>query len=118
VLLVEDSPDVREMWQMWLTVSGFQVDEASNGLQALARARRHHPDLVLMDLCMPVMDGLETIRRLRADSSTASVPIIAMTALGSDESARQAREAGANDYVAKPILPEVLLAHIRQVIRH
>jgi CheY-like chemotaxis protein len=98
---------------MWLTFSGFVVDEAANGADALALARDKRPDLVLMDLCMPVMDGVEAIKALRADSPTAQVPIIVITAQGTDESAQRAAEAGADAYVDKPVMPDELLQHMR-----
>jgi CheY-like chemotaxis protein len=113
VLVVEDSADIRGLWRMWLTFSGFLVDEASNGAEAVTVARDRRPDLVLMDLCMPVMDGVEAIKVLRADSSTAGVPIVVITAQGTDESARRAAEAGADAYVDKPVMPEELLQHMR-----
>ena len=113
VLVVEDSIDIRGLWRMWLTFSGFLVEEASNGAEAIALAHDRRPDLVLMDLCMPVMDGVEAIKALRADSSTAEVPIIVITAQGTDESAQQAAEAGADAYVDKPVMPDELLQHMR-----
>jgi CheY-like chemotaxis protein len=98
---------------MWLTGSGFSVDEASNGAEALSQAASRPPDLVLMDLCMPIMDGVEAIRRLRANPSTAEVPIIVITAQGTEESAQRAAEAGADAYVDKPVMPDELLHHMK-----
>jgi CheY-like chemotaxis protein len=113
VLVVEDSADIRGLWRMWLTFSGFLVDEASNGSEAITLARSTPPDLVLMDLCMPVMDGVEAIRLLRADAATSEVPIVVITAQGTDESAQRAAEAGADAYVDKPVMPDELLQHMR-----
>jgi CheY-like chemotaxis protein len=113
VLVVEDSADIRGLWRIWLTYSGFLVEEASNGAEAVALAHDTPPDLVLMDLCMPVMDGVEAIKALRAESSTAEVPIIVITAQGTDDSAQQAAEAGADAYVDKPVMPDELLQHMR-----
>jgi CheY-like chemotaxis protein len=119
ILVVEDSPDIRGLWLAWLTLSGFVVDEAENGVEAIARARDHRPDLVLMDLSMPIMDGVEAIRRLRAESSTADVPIIAVTALDTDEAAERAEAAGADTYLTKPVLPDELLVHMKDAFeRH
>ncbi|MEO8260871.1 MAG: response regulator [Acidobacteriota bacterium] len=112
--MVDDSPDIRGMWLTWLSLSGFVVDEAENGAEAVARARAHRPDMVLMDLTMPVMDGIEAIKRLRADDSTTDVPIIALTALDADDSVRRARDAGADAYVRKPVSPEELLEHMQR----
>jgi CheY-like chemotaxis protein len=113
VLVVEDSADIRGLWRTWLTFSGFLVDEAANGVEAIALARTKRPDLVLMDLCMPVMDGLEAIKVLRAQVATSEVPIIVITAQGTDESAQRAAEAGADAYVDKPVMPDELLQHMR-----
>jgi CheY-like chemotaxis protein len=113
VLVVEDSADIRGLWRMWLTFSGFLVDEATNGVEAITVARSRKPDLVLMDLCMPVMDGVEAIKVLRADAGTSDVPIIVITAQGTEESAQRAAEAGADAYVDKPVMPEELLQHMR-----
>jgi CheY-like chemotaxis protein len=113
VLVVEDSADIRGLWRLWLTFSGFIVEEASNGVEAIARARDTRPDLVLMDLCMPVMDGVEAIKVLRADSSTAEVPIIVITAEGTEAAKRRAADAGADAYIGKPVMPDELLQHMR-----
>jgi CheY-like chemotaxis protein len=116
VLVVEDSADIRGLWRMWLTFSGFQVEEAANGVDAIAQARITPPDLVLMDLCMPLMDGVEATRALRAESATAMVPIIVVTAQGTDESAQRAAEAGADAYVDKPVMPDELLQHMKDAL--
>jgi DNA-binding response OmpR family regulator len=113
VLLVEDSADIRGLWRTCLSYSGFVVDEAANGAEAITLARARRPDLVLMDLCMPVMDGVEAIRILRADAATSEVPIIVMTAQGTDDWAQRAADAGADAYVDKPVMPDELLEHIR-----
>jgi CheY-like chemotaxis protein len=115
VLIADDSSDIRRLWQVWLTYSGFLVHEAGDGVEALALARRHRLDLILMDLHMPVMDGVEAIRQLRADPVTADVPILMVTAEGTDESVNRARQAGADAYLDKPVTPDELLQHIRAV---
>jgi chemosensory pili system protein ChpA (sensor histidine kinase/response regulator) len=102
---------------MWLMLSGFKVAEAANGREALEQVRHHRPDMVLMDLSMPLMDGVEAIRRLRSDASTADLPIIALSALGTDEAARQAHEAGANAYVQKPVPLEELLRYVENTFQ-
>jgi CheY-like chemotaxis protein len=108
VLVAEDTADLREMWRLWLTVWGFEVIEAGNGAEALAQARTHHPDLVLMDLWMPVMDGIEAMRRLRSDPQTADIAIIALTAQSGPDVARRARDAGCDHFRVKPVLPQDL----------
>lgn len=113
ILLVEDSVDLREMWRLWLKWCGFRVSAAADGAAALRLASARRPDLVLMDLWMPVMDGLEAIKQLRARPSTADIPIIALTASPSTTAAEQARASGCDYFVVKPVTPEDLLLHIR-----
>lgn len=117
ILLVEDAVDIREMWRLWLTFRGFHVDAAGDGAEALRLASVCRPDLVLMDLWMPIMDGVEAIRRLRARPSTADVPIIAITADTSTTAVERARASGCDQFVAKPVMPEELLDHIRAALR-
>ena len=112
VLVAEDSADIRGLWRTWLTFSGFLVEEASNGVEAIMLARAKSPDLILMDLCMPVMDGVEAIKLLRAEPSTAEIPIIVITAQGTEDSARLASDAGADAYLDKPVMPDELLQHM------
>jgi len=116
ILVVEDSPDIRELWRLWLTLSGFIVDEAANGAEGVQKAREQRPDLVLMDLLMPVMDGVEAIQCLRAHASTADVAILAITAVSSGEAAQRARAAGADACVSKPLMPEDLLIHMQTAL--
>jgi CheY-like chemotaxis protein len=116
VLVAEDSADIRGLWCTWLTFSGFVVEEAANGAEAIALARIKRPDLILMDLCMPVMDGVEAIKVLRAEPSTAEVPIIVITAQGTDDSAQRASQAGADAYIDKPVMPDELLQHMRDAV--
>lgn len=113
ILLVEDTDDVREMWRLWLTMWGFQVQEARNGAEAVRLAEAHPPDLVLMDLSMPVLDGMEATRQLRRNARTATVPIIALTAHLCGGAAEEARKSGCDQFVAKPVCPDDLLEHIR-----
>jgi CheY-like chemotaxis protein len=113
ILVAEDSADIRGLWRIWLTFSGFVVEEASNGVEAITQARMKRPDLILMDLCMPVMDGVEAIKVLRAEPATAEVPIIVVTAQGTDDSAQRASDAGADAYLDKPVMPDELLQHMR-----
>src|ERR1043166_7378366 len=79
VLLVDDYPDAREMYSEYLEFSGFDVVEAANGMEALQRAVEAAPDIILMDLSLPVMDGWEATRRLKADERTAGIPVVALT---------------------------------------
>ena len=114
--MVEDSSDLRALWHTFLTQSGFIVEEAVNGADALMKAHAVRPDLVLMDLSMPIMDGLEAITRLRADVVTADVLIIALTASDAEETARLAEAAGADVYIDKPVMPDALLGQMEDAL--
>jgi CheY-like chemotaxis protein len=109
VLLVEDAPFLRYAFGRLLRMSGFDVREANDGREALDCLAEFHPDLVLTDLMMPVMDGVELIRRIHAEPETATLPIVAITADATEQAERQARQAGAVDVITKPIdLPSLL----------
>jgi signal transduction histidine kinase/DNA-binding response OmpR family regulator/HPt (histidine-containing phosphotransfer) domain-containing protein len=123
VLLVEDNEINREFARELLHGEGLEVDEAENGSEALEKVRRHRYDAVLMDIQMPVMDGLEATRRIRELSRSdpdgkrfAELPIIAMTALAMAHDAERTRAAGMNDHLTKPIAPERLLAALARWI--
>jgi CheY-like chemotaxis protein len=113
VLLVDDSADIREMWRMWLTFWGFLVEEAANGAEAVEKARRDRPDLILMDLWMPVLDGLQATQQIKADPRTAEVPILAVSAQVFSPAAEDAIAAGCETFLAKPVDPDHLLEEIR-----
>jgi two-component system cell cycle response regulator DivK len=114
ILVVEDQEDNRRIVRDLLTATDFEVIEAEDGEQALAAVAKQRPDLILMDIQLPVLDGYEVTRRLKADPSLTAIPIIAVTsyALSGDE--EKARAAGCNDFVPKPYSPRQLLAKIRQ----
>jgi CheY-like chemotaxis protein len=116
VLLVDDYPDAREMYTEYLEYSGFEVVEAGNGMEALQRAVDATPDIILMDLSLPVMDGWEATRRLKADERTASIPVVALTGHALAGHADGAREAGCDAFVTKPCLPDALVAEIRRLL--
>src|SRR3954471_11053346 len=103
VLLVEDAPFLRYAFGRLLRLHGYEVMEANDGREALDCLDRFRPDLVLTDLMMPVMDGVELIRELRANPETAGIPIVAITADATSMSESRARAAGADDFIAKPI---------------
>lgn len=113
VLIVDDSADIRELWRLWLTFWGFMVEEARNGWEAVEKAKRETPDLILMDLWMPVVDGLEAIKRLKNDVTTAQVPILALSAQVERPTPAMVRAVGAESFISKPCDPDVLLEHIR-----
>jgi CheY-like chemotaxis protein len=113
VLLVEDAPFLRYAFGRLLRMHGFEVMEANDGREALDCMADFHPQLVLTDLMMPVMDGVELIRRIRSDPSSANVPVVAITADATEQAEQQARDAGAVDFITKPIDLPALLDRIR-----
>ena len=117
VRVVEDEPDIRALSVHHLTQDGFRCRTAADGVEALARLRAGVPDLVVLDLMLPGIDGLELTRRLRAEPAWASLPIIMLTAKADEVDRVVGLELGADDYVAKPFSPKELLARVRAVLR-
>ena len=116
VLLVEDNPHNRKIFSGMLTHSGFEVVEAEDGHQALAEMARQLPDIVLMDLSIPGVDGWEVTRRLKADPRTKLVPIIALTAHAMRGDEERARAAGCDHYLAKPVSPKKVVEEVRKLL--
>jgi CheY-like chemotaxis protein len=116
VLLVDDYVDALEMYTEYLEYSGYDVVQASNGMQALQQAFDSAPDIILMDLSLPVMDGWEATRRLKADGRTAAIPVVALTGHALAAVSEGARQAGCDGFVTKPCLPEALVKEIRKVL--
>ena len=116
ILVVEDQEDNRQILRDLLTNAGYEMTEAVNGEEALAEVAKQRPDLILMDIQLPIMDGYEATRRIRINPDLKSVPIIAVTsyALAGDES--KALAAGCDAYVSKPFSPRQLLAKIREYL--
>ncbi len=114
ILVVDDEPQIRRVMRMALSSQGFEVIEARSGEEALEKFREHLPDLVLLDLNMPGIGGLETCRRIRPGSE---VPIIVLTVRSKEEEKVEALDAGADDYVTKPFGMKELLARIRAALR-
>ena len=102
------------MYAEYLQLHGFRVVEAVNGEEAVARTKELLPALIVMDLSLPVMDGLEATRRLKADPATAKVKVIALTGHGESAHLKKALDSGCDDFVAKPCLPSDLLAKVRE----
>ncbi len=117
ILIVDDEPDILELLNYSLTRDGYDVATAADGQAALAAARRVVPDLVLLDLMLPGMDGLEVCRRLRADGAAAGAAIIMVSAKGEESDVVLGLGLGADDYIAKPFKPNELLARVRAVLR-
>jgi len=116
VLLVDDYADARGMYAEFLEFSGFDVVQAVNGIEALERAVETPPDIILMDLSLPVLDGWEATRRLKADPRTADIPVVALTGHALTGISERARKAGCDAFVTKPCLPEDLVTEIRKVL--
>jgi two-component system cell cycle response regulator DivK len=116
VLVIEDTEDNRQIIRDLLTSFDYELIEAADGAEGVRMAQAHYPDLILMDIQLPVMDGYEATRRIRAIPELARVPIIAVTsyALSGDEA--KTREAGCDGYIAKPFSPRQLLAKIREFL--
>ena len=117
ILVVEDTEDNRQILRDLLGMAGYEMIEAHDGAEGVSQATAHKPDLILMDIQMPVMDGYEATRRIKADPELKTIPIIAVTsyALSGDED--KARAAGCDDYITKPYSPRALLAKINQHLR-
>jgi len=116
VLLVEDNEDNRIIYRTILEHEGYRVMEAGDGEEALLRARQDHPDLILMDVSIPLVDGWEATRRLKADTATARIPVIALTAHALPADRAMAEEVGCDGYLAKPIAPNRVAEEVRQRI--
>jgi phosphate regulon transcriptional regulator PhoB len=117
VLVVEDEPDIRDLIVLHLEREGFRSRVAGGGPEALRAVRSRAPDLVILDLMLPEVDGLEVCRRLRAEPATAGLPIIMLTAKTDEIDRVVGLELGADDYVAKPFSPKELMARVRAVLR-
>jgi len=117
VLIVEDEADIRDLLLFHLEREGYQVAQCRSGPEALRLAQATPPDLVLLDLMLPEMDGLEVCRRLRQDPATQGLPIVMLTARGDEVDRVLGLELGADDYVVKPFSPRELIARIRAVLR-
>ena len=117
ILVVDDERDIVELIRYNLAKNGYQVMTALNGEDALRLIRNNTPDLVILDLMMPGIDGLDVCRRLKGDPQTADIPVIMVTAKGEEADIVTGLELGAHDYVCKPFSPRVLLARVRACLR-
>jgi two-component system cell cycle response regulator DivK len=116
VLVVEDYQDAREMYAAYLQFSGYRVAEATNGLEAIEKTIELMPDIILMDLALPKVDGWEATKRLKSDERTKHIPIVALTGHALAGFAEGAREAGCDSFVTKPCLPDALVAEVRRML--
>ncbi|MDD5306250.1 MAG: response regulator transcription factor [Deltaproteobacteria bacterium] len=117
ILVVDDEEDLLTLVRYNLVKELFRVTTAATGEEALARARADAPDLVILDLMLPGMDGLDVCRAMKADPATARIPIVMLTARGEDADVVAGLTLGADDYVTKPFSPRVLVARVRAVLR-
>jgi len=117
ILVVDDEHDILELVSYNLTKGGYKVSRAASGEEALKLARAKPPDLAVLDLMLPGMDGLEVCKALKQDAKTAHVPIMMLTARGEEADVVTGLELGADDYVTKPFSPRVLLARVKAVLR-
>jgi len=116
ILVVDDYQDAREMYAEYLQFSGFRVAEARNGNEAVEQAFALKPDLILMDLSLPGMDGWEATRRLKADERTSHIPIVALTGHALAGASEGAKKAGCDSFVTKPCLPDDLVVEVRRML--
>ncbi len=118
VLVVDDFADNRDMYARFLEFSGFRAAQAANGQEALEKAFAERPDLVVMDLSLPGLDGWEATRRLKADARTKDVPVVAVTGHALEGSRQSAEKAGCDGYIPKPCLPIDLVTEIKRVLEN
>lgn len=116
ILVVDDFDDTRLLLRTWLQKKGFRVVEAENGNHAVAAAQSNRPDLIIMDVEMPELDGLSATRQLRQLTDFAAVPIVAVSAYGADQYRAHALAAGCNEYVSTPFEPDELERLIRMLL--
>jgi two-component system, cell cycle response regulator DivK len=116
ILAVEDQEDNMQILRDLLTSAGYEMIEAENGPQALEAVAARQPDLILMDIQIPIIDGYEATRRIKADPKTKSIPVIAVTSHALGDGEEKARAAGCDDFVAKPYSPRQLLAKVTQYL--
>ena len=116
ILLVEDFDDTRLMTKLWLTKKGYRVVEAENGAEAVDLAQSEQPDLIIMDMMMPGVDGLDATRQIREYQSLQETPIVAVSAYGADQYRHKALDAGCNEYVPTPFDPDALSKLIERLL--
>jgi two-component system alkaline phosphatase synthesis response regulator PhoP len=117
ILIIEDERDIRDLVAHYLTKDGYKVEAASDGAKGLGLAKTLKPDLIILDLMLPELDGLEVCKRLRADPKTAVMPIIMVTAKGEETDKIVGLELGADDYLTKPFSPKELMARVKALLR-
>ena len=117
ILLVDDEPDILEIVGFNLSAAGYQILTAENGVEAVEKAKKYKPHLIILDVMMPEMDGIEACERIREDENLSDTIITFLTARGEDYSQVAGFDAGADDYIAKPIKPKVLVSKVKALFR-
>jgi len=117
ILIVDDNPDNLDIFQARLAAHGFEILRAMDGEEALATAKRERPDLILLDVMMPKMDGIEVCRHLKADRSLPFIPIILVTAKADSKDVVAGLEAGGDEYLTKPVDQAALVARVKSMLR-
>ena len=117
ILLVDDEPDILEIVGYNLSSEGYQIITGENGLEAIEKAKKHKPHLIILDVMMPEMDGIEACERIRQDNKLNNSIITFLTARGEDYSQVAGFDAGADDYITKPIKPKVLVSKVKALLR-
>ena len=116
ILIVEDNEDNRIVYSTMLRHFGFAVDEAENGAEGILKARTKLPDLILMDIAIPLVDGWEAVQRLKRDPITAGIPIVALTAHAMPADREKAIQVGCDGYLAKPCEPRAVVEEVRRIL--
>ena len=116
ILLIDDEPDIVETTTFMLRTHSYLVSAASDGLEGLGKAKGEHPDLILLDIMMPDMDGYEVCARLKADEETKHIPVVMLTAKAESEAVLKCHGLGANDYIIKPFSLPTLLGKLRDFL--
>jgi len=116
VLIVDDEPDIVETLSFMLQARNFDVVTASDGFEALSKVKSERPDLVLLDIMMPGMDGYDVCVKLKTDKETKNIPVVMLTARGENEAVIRAHKAGANDYIVKPFSLPTLVSKLNKLL--
>lgn len=116
ILIVEDNEDNRIVYSTMLRHFGFTVDEAENGAEGILKARTKLPDLILMDIAIPLVDGWEAVQRLKRDPATAGIPIVALTAHAMPADREKAIQVGCDGYLAKPCEPRAVVEEVKRIL--
>lgn len=116
ILIVEDNEDNRIVYSTMLRHFGFAVDEAENGAEGILKARTKRPDLILMDIAIPLVDGWEAVQRLKKDPTTSHIPIVALTAHAMPADRERAMQVGCDGYLAKPCEPRAVVEEVKRIL--